>query len=432
MTIAADARLLRLEDAQARVLDGVRPLPSELAELEDAAGRVLAAPVASRETLPPFENSAMDGFAVRSEDVRGATLKRPVALRVTGESAAGHVASIALEPRSAIRITTGAMLPAGADAVVPVEDTDAAPGASRLPGTVDVMAPAAPGAHVRHAGEDVRAGASILARGRLVGPAATALLAATGIGRVAVHRRPRLAVLSTGDELLPVEAPLRPGTIHDSNSPALVAQARASGAVARSYGIVPDDPEVLRDRLAEAVAGSDVVVLSGGVSVGAHDHVRDAFAALGEVAVWRVAIQPGKPFAFGRARARQADGEERTVALFGLPGNPVSAFVTFELFVRPVLRIMAGRDDALGRRRRVGVLAEPVSKAPGRRAFLRVRIEPLPDGRERVLVRPAGGQASHMISSLAAADGLAIVPEDVPELPAGAEVEVWELQDEGA
>ncbi len=332
------------------------------------------------------------------------------------------------------------MVPPGADAVVPVEDTDAPGGVSTLPPSVAVRAPAARGAHVRHSGADVRRGDRVLDAGRLVGPAAIALAVASGAAQVVVHRRPRVGILATGDELSPAGVTLLPGRIHDSNTPALLAQARAAGALAVSYGIVPDDPAALAERFAVAVAASDVVVLSGGVSVGAHDHVRDAFRALGDLTLWRVAIQPGMPLAFGRTtpgRAGARDDADRPVALFGLPGNPVSAFVTFALFVRPYVRVLLGHaDDSLvapgAHRRVVARLAEAVTKAPGRRAFLRVRLAADPSAPGGLLAWPTGDQGSHMLSGLAAADGLAVIPEAVSGLPAGEPVEVLLLEGEGA
>ena len=434
MTTPESPRLLRVEEALERILSRARPLPAEDCAPEEAAGRVLAAPVVASTSLPPWDNTAMDGFAVRSSDVARASEDAPVELRVLAEVAAGHVPARDVEPGTALRITTGAMIPAGADAVVPVEDTDAPPGVAALPDSVRVRVPARPGANLRRAGEDVRLGETVLPSGRVLGPAGVALAAASGAARVTVVRRPRVGVLATGDELTPAGQPLGSGRIHDSNTPLLLVQSRAAGAIATSFGIAPDDPSTLAGMLAEAVSRSDVVVLSGGVSVGAHDHVKDAFETLGEVALWRVAVQPGKPLAFGwttAGRAGDVSDPGRPVALFGLPGNPVSAFVTFELFVRPFLLTLAGQGADAGRPRVRATLAEPVTKSPGRRAFLRVRLEPDPALPGRLLARPAGGQGSHMLSGLAAADGLAVVPEEVPGLPAGSEVEVWELEDEG-
>ena len=288
---------------------------------------------------------------------------------------------------------------------------------------VAVLRAARSGDHVRRAGEDVERGAPLLEAGRAVGPAALALLAAAGVTGVEVHRRPRVAVMATGDELEPLGAPLPPGAIYDSNSLALAAQARAAGAEVRRLGVARDALESVLAPLREAATWADVIVTSGGVSVGAHDVVRDAFAALGTVDFWRVAVQPGKPLAYGRAGACH---------LFGLPGNPVSAFVTFELFVRPLLRKLAGRSDVVGRTVLRARLAQPVTKSAERRAFLRVRVEREAGTGGGTLARLAGGQGSHVLSALAAADGLAIVPEGIAGLPSGSEVDVWKLDDEGA
>jgi molybdopterin molybdotransferase len=410
--------LVRLEDALARMLDGVEPLPVEQLPLVAAQGHVLADPIDSRLTLPPWDNSAMDGFAVRATDVAAATAERPVRLEVQGEAAAGRRAGGAVEPRTTLRILTGAPLPAGSDAVVPVEDTDAEPGSAMLPAAVEVRHAAAPGAHVRRAGSDLVAGRRLLERGIVLGAAELAVAAAGGHGVLPVHRRPRVAVLATGDELVPAGEPLSEAQIPDSNSIGLVAQARQCGAEAVSLGISGDELGIVLDRLREGIAQAEVIVVSGGVSVGARDVVKDAFAELGTLELWRVAVQPGKPLAFARA---SGGGERPPALLFGLPGNPVSSFVTFELFVRPVLRRLAGHPDPIARETLSATLSEPVTKSPGRRAFLRVRLR-LDNGEWRASL--AGGQASHVLSALAAADGLAVVPEEVDGLPAGARVEV--------
>jgi molybdopterin molybdotransferase len=411
--------LIPLEEAQERVLGGATPLPVESAGLEDAVGRALARPVTSALTVPPWDNSAMDGFAVRSADLAAASLAAPVILRVLGEIPAGGPADVAVEPGSALRIMTGAMMPAGADAVVPVEDTDAQPGQAALPKEIGIrMAPAA-GVNIRRAGSDVVAGAPLLPSGYAIGPAAVALLGATGNVAVDVHRRPRVAVISTGDELVPLGEPLGPARIYDSNGPALAAQARAAGAEVRRFGIAPDIlPELLR-LLGEAASWADVVVLSGGVSVGTHDHVKTAFSTLGTMALWRVAIKPGRPFAFARARSGARD-----VALFGLPGNPVSVFVTFELFVRPLLRALGGHARLFDRPVRHARLVEPLAGSPGRLTIARVVLEPDPTRPDGLVARSSGGQDSHMLWSLASANGLAFVPAS---LPAGADVVAWEL-----
>lgn len=427
MTIATartrpSAQLLTLDEARAQMLDGLAALPPEAVPLEAALGRVLAEPIDSRLTLPPWDNSAMDGFAVRSADVRGASRERPVKLKVIGEAAAGRSASVELTPGTAIRILTGARLPDGADSVVPVEETDAAMGAAALPESVMIEASRPVGAHIRRIGSDLREGYPLLLAGTTLSAATLAVAAAGGHAELGVHRAARIAILATGDELAPVGAPLAPDQIPDSNSVGLAAQGRESGADVRSLGIASDKLADVVDRLRVGLAWADVIVVSGGVSVGAHDVVKDAFDAVGHVDLWRVAVQPGKPLAFGRARAEGREGE---VLMFGLPGNPVSSFVTFELFVRPVLRRLAGHSDLIARESVLATLTERVTKSPGRRAFLRVRLEKNREG--AWIASLAGGQDSHVLSALAAANGLAVVSEDDDSLPAGAQVEVIRL-----
>ena len=420
MTMAADPLLrpmLSVEDARAQMLDGLTPLATEEVTLEDALHRVVADTIVSQTTLPPWDNSAMDGFAVRSSD-----LARPATLRVIGEVAAGAAPSVTVESGTTVRILTGAQIPTGSDAVVPVEDTDAAPGVADLPAAVAIRKAVTAGAHIRRAGSDLRAGQRILDPGTELTPAALAVAAAGGHATLPVHGRPRVAVLATGDELVAAGATLGAAQIPDSNTPGLLAAARDAGADTRSLGIARDTFESVRAALLEGLAWADVIVASGGVSVGAHDVVKDAFASVGRIDLWRIAVQPGKPLAFGRALATGRTGD---VLLFGLPGNPVSSLVTFELFVRPVLRRLAGHADVIGRETVTATLNDAVRKAPGRRAFIRVRLEH--DGASwRASL--AGGQESHMLSALAAADGLAIIPETVDSVAAGTTVEVLRLR----
>jgi molybdopterin molybdotransferase len=293
-----------------------------------------------------------------------------------------------------------------------------------------VHEPVAVGGSIRPAGSDLLEGAVLVSPGTALAPAAIALLAGAGHATVAVYRRPRVAVLATGDEVRAPGEPLGTSGIPDANGPALAAAVRAAGGQPIELGIAHDQVEVVVDRLEQGLAaGADVVLVAGGVSVGPFDVVKAAFETVGHVDLWRVAVQPGKPFAFGQARVA---GDRPAPLLFGLPGNPVSSAVTFELFVRPALRRLGGRLDLLRHPDRA-VLDEPVTKSAGRRAFLRVAVErdeagaPIRDGRGRLRVRLAGGQGSHVLTSLAAADGLAIVPETSDALPAGAEVELWWL-----
>jgi molybdopterin molybdotransferase len=424
------------------------PLAAESLSPERALGRFLAAAAVARTDLPPWDNSAMDGYALRAVDTTGATDVSPVVFRVIGEVRAGELSPVAVGPGTALRIATGAPLPPGADAVVPVEltsvlDTDGRPAGSPdrdatgpVPVGVAVHARVPVGGSVRARGSDLRAGDQVLPAGTAMTPAAVALAAGAGIDVVAVHRRPRVAVLATGDEIRAAGQDLGPAGIPDANGPGLRALVSAAGAEPLDLGIAADRLDDVESRLRRAVEESDVVIVSGGVSVGPYDVVRSAFEAIGRVDLWRVAVQPGKPFAFGVAGrpgrtdgAPRRDGASPPVLLFGLPGNPVSTAVTFELFVRPALRRLSGGPASAESDDR-GILAEPVSKSHGRRAYIRVVVDRDPSGRierddgGRLSLRLAGGQGSHVLSALAAADALAIVPGEVDELPAGAEVAV--------
>ena len=428
--------LLSVEAARERVLHAIGgPLPAEGHTPESALGLVLAAPVLAATDLPPWDNSAMDGYAIRSADVGLATEQRPVTLAVIGEVPAGGVAGTDVRPGTAIRIATGAPLPAGADAVVPVEDTTpldavgnpAGPrgrdAAGPLPAACAVHVPVRAGNAVRGRGEDVRAGTIVLAAGAPMTPAAVGLAAGAGVTTVSVHRRPRIAVLATGDEIRATGEPLGEAGIPDANGPGLRAMVAAAGATVIDLGIARDQLDDVLTRLRRGLAEADAVIVAGGVSVGPYDVVKRAFETVGRVDLWRVAVQPGKPFAFGVT----PDG----AVLFGLPGNPVSSFVTFELFVRPAIRRLAGHTRLLRATDR-GVLTGSVSKAPGRRSFVRAVARrdaadtPERDADGRVPVSPAGHQGSHVLSALAAADVLAVIPESVDGLPAGAPVElIW-------
>jgi molybdopterin molybdotransferase len=403
--------------------------------------------------LPPWDNSAMDGYAVRAADVAGASEDRPTTLEVVGEVRAGEASETTVRHGTAMRIATGAPVPPGADAVIPVEattplDAGGAVAGERgrdatgpLPTAIAAHEAVAVGGSIRRAGSDLAAGSRILEPGTVVTPAVIGLTAGVGVDRIDVHRRPRVSVLATGDEVRSPGTDLGPAGIPDANGPALMAMVEAAGGEASTLGIAADRFDDVRARLcAGLVGGADAIIVSGGVSVGPYDVVKLAFEEFGQIDLWRVAVQPGKPFAFGTARAPGDDGSDptrRPTLLFGLPGNPVSTFVTFELFVRPVLRRLGGyRDDDLFRPADRAVLAEDVTKSHGRRGFVRVRVErdergsPRRDERGRVEVRLAGGalgQGSHVLSALATADALAVIPEADDSLPAGAEVDLWWL-----
>ena len=413
--------LLPLEEARALILEDILPLRPVATPLAESLGRVLAEEAIALITLPPWDNSAMDGYAVRSDDVAGASPETPVTLAVVGEVAAGHEPEVGVGERQAMRVLTGGMMPPGADAVVKVENTDAPSGVAELPQAVAIHAAVEPGKDIRRAGSDMHQGDKLLAAGTRIGPAALAVLAAAGHAQVNVHRVPRVGVIATGDELTPVGQPLGPASIPDSNSESVAAQVAAAGGEPVRLGIAIDDREVVRERLLEGIRDCDVLVVTGGVSVGAHDVVKAVFEEVGTLDLWRVAIQPGKPIAYGSAP--RPDGGY--CLLFGLPGNPVSSFVTFELFARPVIRRLRGDVGDEGRLVVRATLADEVRKSAARRAFVRVQLEPDADG--GLSARLAGGQGSHMLSSLALADGLAIIEEGPASVPAGTIVEVIRL-----
>jgi molybdopterin molybdotransferase len=393
--------------AQLRLLESLTPLEPEVVGLDSALGRVLAEIVVAAQDLPGFDNSAMDGYAVRAVDILDARAGVPVSLEVVGESRAGGVAP-ELIPGAAIRIMTGAPLPSGADTVVRQEDTQ------RRHGQVLVEVAAPRGTFVRRRGEDLTSGQAVLEAGRTLTPIDIGIVAALGRDHVLVGRRPCVAVLATGDEL--VGAGGEPGVagVVDSNSPMLMAAVRNAGGDATFLGIAADTPDAVRRLL--NVDGYDVIVSSAGVSVGDHDHVRDVVAELGEVNTWRIAMRPGRPMLIGRVG--------RTLFL-GLPGNPVSASVTFELFVRPALRRLQGATDLM--RRRISVrLGETMEKPVGLETYARAVLRRV-DG---VLPTAAssGPQWSHMLRSLAAADCLLVLPADAAELAEGTIVEAIPLR----
>jgi molybdopterin molybdotransferase len=435
-------RLMSVDEARDRVLAAVaRPLRAEAVSPVAAVSRVVAEAIVAMTSLPPWDNAAMDGYAVRSADVSGASNERPVRLMVIGEVRAGSEPDVEVRSQCAVRIATGAPLPPGADAVVPVEDTTpldpvGQPIGARgrdatgpLPASCLVHVAVAAGGSVRRAGSDLAGGVTILDRGAVVTPSAVALIAGAGVRQVRVHRRPRVGVLATGDEVRAPGEPLGPAGIPDANRPGLLAHVAAAGGEPIDLGIAADRLDDVLARLRDGIARTDAIIVSGGVSVGPYDVVKAAFDAVGRIDLWRVAVQPGKPFAFGTADRPDAP---QPILLFGLPGNPVSSIVTFELFVRPALRRLAGHPHPFRPLDRA-VLTEAVSKSHRRRAFLRVVTDrddhgmARRDGRGRVYIRLAGGQGSHVLSALAVADALAVIPEATDELPAGTEVELWWL-----
>ena len=390
------------DDALARILGAVPVLPATDTPLLDALGLVLAEDTVADRDVPPFRNSAMDGYAVRGDDVQTV----PATLRVVGQVAAGGTPERAVGRGEAMRIMTGAPMPEGADTVVRVEDTD------NRDDAVTIKAATPKGLSVRQAGEDLRAGETILRRGTLLRPAEIGLLASVGGKSVRVHKRPRVAVLSTGDEVVEIDAPLGRGQIRDANRYSLASAVRATGCEPWVRGIVRDTPDALRAALREASA-ADVIVTSGGVSVGDHDHVKPVLSELGTIDFWAIAIRPGRPLAFGELR----DGPRR-VPIFGLPGNTVSSLLTFEIFVRPGLLRMQGRAHVM-RPRAKARLAEPVEKVASLRFFARGIHDP-----EAGTVRTTGPQGSGILRSMSLANCLIDLPEGRSHYDAGEVVDV--------
>ena len=403
-----DTSLHNIDEATARILTAIQRLPAEKIPLIEAFGRVLAEDVISPVSLPPFANSSMDGYAVRAEDVTTATQNTPVQLRVTMDIPAGTAPTQALQPGEAARIMTGAPMPDGADAVVPVEQTDQnwRSGADEaLSEQVAIFSPVRAGDYVRPVGEDVKAGQTVLHAGTLLRAPEIGALAGIGIGQVPVVRKPRVAIVSTGDELVGVDEPLTPGKIRDSNSYTLYGLVLQYDGFPIRIPTARDTLEDVRRRFQEALDQQpDLIISSAGVSVGAFDVVRTVLDELGKVDFWRVNLRPGKPLAYGHLRG---------VPFFGLPGNPVSAMVTFDVFVRPVLSKMLGRLDTPPT---VQAVVGESLRSDGRRSYLRVTLS-WENG--HIVARTTGTQSSGALMSMVQADGLLIIPEGVTEVTAG-------------
>ncbi|MYV97371.1 gephyrin-like molybdotransferase Glp [Streptomyces sp. SID3343] len=402
-----------VEDHLTGILERIEPLaPLEL-QLLDAHGSLLVDEVASTGDLPPFDNSSMDGYAVRLADVADASERYPVVLDVVDDIAAGNTADTAIGSGTCARIMTGAPIPEGTEAIVPVEWTDAG-----MP-TVRITKSPSKGQYIRLRGSDVTAGQTVLAAGAAVGSAQVGLLAAIGRDRIRVRPKPRVVILSTGSELTQPGRPIGPGRIRDSNSYMLTAAAREAGAIAYRVGNVPDDPKILIDTIEDQLIRADVVVTTGGVSAGAYDVVKEVLSELGTVEFGKVAMQPGMPQGFG------VIGPDET-PIFTLPGNPVSAFVSFEVFVRPALLRMQGAEVTerpVVRATCVSALTSP----DGKRQFLRAWYTPPVAGVGEGVVEPVGGTGSHLLGSLARANALISLPAEVTEVAEGGDVDVMLL-----
>jgi molybdopterin molybdotransferase len=401
-----------VDAALQRIIGGISPLPAVKLPLLDAVGLTLAETIIADTDIPPFRNSAMDGYAVRAGDVAGACAEQPVSLWVIADIAAGHPCDLHLEPGQAARIMTGAPVPLGADTVVRFEDTSEALAAHRHdPTQVVVLHAPSPGDNVRAAGEDVRAGQAILPAGTPLQPAAIGVLAALGRAHVRVHRRPRVAIIATGDEVVGLDVTPGPGQIRDSNSYTLACLVRAWGGEPTLLGIAADRLAAVRRLLADA-RPYDLVVSSAGVSVGDFDVVKTALRAEGRIELWQVNMKPGKPLAFGWLG--------RTPFL-GLPGNPVAAMVSMTLFGRPLVLRLLGRNELRPPMLRARAL-DRLDNGSARRHYVRVHVERQTDGGYGA--RMVSNQGSGVLTSMIEANGLAIVPEGVTAIPAGQPVEV--------
>jgi molybdopterin molybdotransferase len=410
------ARMLSVSEAQNAIVAAFRAVPTEALPIDDILGRILAEDIFSNLDLPQFSSSTMDGFAVRSQEIISASAESPVKLRVTHEIPAGVVISESIQPGCAARIMTGAPLPPGADVVIPIEDTDQYQAASPS-NQVEIRRCYATGSFIRPVGQEIQKGRKILARGRRLHPQEIGMLATLGIDRVNVFRKPRIAIISSGDELISPPAPLTAGKIYDANSHTIAAQIRQYGWEVVSLGIVRDQPEELERRLDSAAAqGVDLIISTAGVSVGAYDFVKEVVEKKGSLSFWRVNIRPGKPIAFGAYQ---------DVPFFGLPGNPVSAFVGFRIFVLPALRKLSGASDwkpvYFNAR-----LAQPV-ESDGRESYLRSIVH-WQDG--EFVARLIENQSSGYLNSLVEANALLILPSGVKSLPNDSRVDFWFLDND--
>ena len=407
---------ITVQEALTAVLNNVAVLPAETVPLMDALGRILAQDVIAQDSLPPFSNSSMDGYAVRSVDVAAASADSPVTLRVVGDAAAGRVLKTAVSPHTTARIMTGAPLPDGADAIIPVEDTNEAwrDHDRPLPESVKVYRAVKAGDYVRHPGEDIVKGTAVLQSGHQLRPQEIGVLASLGVSEVQVVRRPRVGILATGDELIGVEEALRPGKIRNSNGYTQTAQIIALGAIPIPLGVAADTEDDVRAKLQAGLdANVDLFVSSAGVSLGAYDVVKAVLQQGGDTLFWRVRMRPGKPLAHGRYHG---------VPYLGLPGNPVSAMVSFERFARAAILKMGGHSRL--ERPLIPVILQDDIDSDGRESYIRAVVERTADG---YIGTTTGGQGSDMMTSLVKANALLIVPEGIKTVPAGAKLQAWML-----
>ncbi|MCY3779808.1 MAG: molybdopterin molybdotransferase MoeA [Chloroflexi bacterium] len=412
------APLLNVDTAKSKILTDLQTLPAETVSLPDALDRVLAEDIVSPIDLPPFDNSAMDGYAIHYEDSAGSSREHPVTLSVSMDILAGEAPTGMLERGSAARIMTGAPIPPGASAVIPVEDTDddwSKGEDSPLPDQVRLFRSLDCGDNIRLAGENIKAGETIMRAGAVIGPAEIGMLAGIGCAKPSVIRQPKVVILSSGDELVDAHQPLEPGLIRDTNSYTLAALIRKSGGVPIRLPIAKDSLESIRALYRRALEiNPDMIISTAGVSVGAADLVKVVMDELGDIDFWRINMRPGKPLAYGTIQG---------IPFFGLPGNPVSTMVTYEVLVRPALEKIAGRKS---KPRIVTATIADEMKSDGRRSYNRVTLS---REQERLIARSTGIQSSGALMSMVLADGLAVIPEGLTHIPAGEELSVLLLRD---
>lgn len=415
--------MISVEEAQRRILGCVQVLEPEEKPILDCLGQVLATDIHSPIDIPPLDNSAMDGYAVQAEDTCGASSSSPVVLSVVGEVAAGSIPDREVKAGTAIRIMTGAPLPKGADAVVQFEDTDEATQKARRDSSsrIGILRQAEQGLNVRHKGEDIAKGTLVLEEGRLLRPAEIGVLASLGHSWTKVIRRPVISVLATGDELVDIDQPLPPGRIYNSNTYTIAAQVLRYGGTPKILGIGRDSVQSLNEGIDEGL-NADMLITSGGVSLGDYDVVKDVLAKRGEITLWTVRMKPGKPSAFGVLSSKE-DGREKRVPHLGLPGNPVSSMVAFEQFARPAILKMMGKKN-FAKPTIQALIENDVENADGRRVYTRVIVTRRGG---QYCACPTGPQGSGILTSMAKANGLAVIPENSKGVKAGDTVQVQML-----
>ena len=419
--------MISVEQALEKILGYVDVLGEELSPILGCLGQVLAEDIYSGIDVPPLDNAAMDGYALRSEDTHGASQQSPRFLRVIDTVAAGSISEYEVEPGTAIRIMTGAPIPKGADCVVRFEDTDEAQRkgsatGQQLPAEIGILGEAAAGLNIRRAGEDITTGSIVLRKGVVIRPSEVGVLASLGFSTVTVIRRPVVAILATGDELVDINQPLPTGKIYNSNTYSLAALVRRYGGIPKILGIALDSEHSVVARLCQGL-DADMLITTGGVSAGDYDVVKDVLAKQGEISFWTVRMKPGKPLAFGTIKGVSRAGIARNIPHLGLPGNPVSSMVTFELFVRPAILKMMGKKN-LTKPTIEAVVENSVVNRDRRRIFARVIVE---KRRGQYFARLTGPQGSGILTSMTLANGLMVIPENKTEVVAGDIVQVMML-----